>query len=74
MLEANMARRDHPQWNEDDRIYVSEVPELPGCMALGATQPAALKSVNQAIDLWLDDAKEFGDPIQAPRGRRLMLA
>ncbi len=29
-------------WNEEDRIFVAEVPELAGCMAHGATPEEAL--------------------------------
>ena len=31
-------------------------------------------NVNQAKDLWIDTAREFGDPIPEPKGERLMLA
>ena len=31
-------------------------------------------NVKEAIQLWIDTAKEFGDPIPEPKGRRLMLA
>ena len=61
-------------WSNDDDAFVAEVPELPGCMAHGDTQESALKNVNQAIALWIDTAKEFGDPIPEPKGERLMLA
>ena len=61
-------------WSNADDAFVAEVPELPGCMAHGNTQEIALKNVNQAIDLWIDTAKEFGDPIPDPKGERLMLA
>jgi len=53
---------------------VAEVPELPGCMAHGDTQAAALANANDAMQLWLDAANEFGRPIPEPKGRRLMLA
>ena len=43
-------------------------------MAHGDTQEAALTHVNQAMELWIDTAKEFGDPIPEPKGERLMLA
>jgi predicted RNase H-like HicB family nuclease len=43
-------------------------------MAHGATQTAALQNANEAVQLWIDTAREFGDPIPVPRGRRLMLA
>ncbi|MBT3604352.1 MAG: type II toxin-antitoxin system HicB family antitoxin [Candidatus Latescibacteria bacterium] len=61
-------------WSSEDQIYVAEVPELPGCMAHGETQDSALKNVQEAIQLWIDTAKEFGDPIPEPKGRRLLLA
>ena len=58
-------------WSNTDQAYVAEIPELPGCMAHGDTQEAALQSVNEATRLWLDTAKEFGDPIPEPAGERL---
>ncbi len=61
-------------WSNADDSFVAEVPELPGCMAHGPTQEAALANVNQAMDLWIETAKEFGDPIPEPKGERLMLA
>jgi predicted RNase H-like HicB family nuclease len=61
-------------WSNEDQIFVAEVPELPGCMAHGSTQEAALAHANEAIQLWIDTAREFGDPIPEPKGERLMLA
>lgn len=61
-------------WSNEDRIFVAEVPELPGCAAHGKTQAAALANAQQAIRLWIDTAKEFGDPIPPPKGRRLIFA
>ena len=61
-------------WSAEDQTYVAEVPELPGCMAHGSTQQAALANANDAIRLWIDTAKEFGDPVPEPKGERLMLA
>ena len=61
-------------WSRIDGVFVAEVPELPGCMAHGDTQQAALAHVNRAMALWIDTAGEFGDPVPEPRGERLMLA
>lgn len=61
-------------WSDDDRAFVAEVPELPGCMAHGKTQEIALVNAKDAIQLWINTAKEFGDPVPEPKGRRLMLA
>jgi predicted RNase H-like HicB family nuclease len=61
-------------WNQEDKAFIAEVPELPGCMAHGDAQEAALENVNQAMELWLDTACEFGDPIPEPKGNRLSYA
>lgn len=61
-------------WSAEDGVVVAEVPELPGCLAHGATQSEALQNVRDAMDLWLETATEFGDPIPQPKGRRSMLA
>lgn len=61
-------------WSEEDKTFIAEVPELPGCVAHGSTPATALKKANEAIELWIDTAKEFGDPVPKPKGRRLMFA
>ena len=61
-------------WSDEDRAFVAEVPELPGCMAHGDSQEAALGHVNEAVQLWVDMAGECGDPVPEPKGARLMLA
>ena len=61
-------------WSDDDGVYVAEVPELPGCMAHGATYEKALASARKAARLWIDTAKELGRAVPEPKGRRLMFA
>jgi predicted RNase H-like HicB family nuclease len=61
-------------WSDDDQVFVAEVPELSGCSAHGSTQEAALASAQEAIRVWLETAKEFGDPIPEPRGRKFISA
>jgi predicted RNase H-like HicB family nuclease len=61
-------------WSNEDDAFVVEVSELPGCIAHGPTQDEALSNIREAMDLWIDTAKEFGDPIPTPKGRRLQFA
>lgn len=61
-------------WSDEDQVFIAEVPELPGCMAHGKTEETALANVKDAIKLWIDTAKEFGDPVPEPKGRRLIFA
>jgi len=61
-------------WSKDDQAFIADVPELPGCTAHGRTPSKALVNSQEAIDLWLDTAKEFGREIPEPKGRRLIYA
>ena len=61
-------------WSNEDNVFIAEVPELPGCMAHGNSYEEALLNAKEAIDLWIDTAIEFGDPVPVPKGQRLMLA
>ncbi len=61
-------------WSEEDRVYIAEVPELAGCTAHGPSHVEALQNANEAVALWIETAREFGDPIPTPKGQRLMLA
>jgi predicted RNase H-like HicB family nuclease len=61
-------------WSAEDNVFVAEVPELPGCMAHGDSHASALENVQEAIQLWIETAREFGDPVPEPKGRRLMFA
>jgi len=61
-------------WSNEDNAFIAEVPELPGCMAHGETPEKALKNANDAIQLWIDTAKEFGDEIPEPKGNKLIYA
>ncbi len=59
-------------WSEEDQAFIAEVPELPGCMADGATQAEALENVD-IIDEWIETAKSLKRKIPSPKGR-LMFA
>ncbi len=61
-------------WSDEDQVFIAEVPELAGCMAHGDSQEAALANAQEAMRLWIDTAREFGDPIPEPKGRRLIFA
>lgn len=61
-------------WSDEDEAFIAEVPELPGCMADGATYQEALSSAEAVIQEWIETARELGRPIPQPKGRRLVFA
>ena len=60
-------------WSKEDEAFIAEVPGLPGCKAHGSSQRGALDNAQEAIELWLDTAREFGDPVPVPKGRWLSM-
>ena len=56
-------------WSKDDEAFIAEVPELPGCMADGASYQEALANAEIIIGEWIETATEVGREIPEPKGR-----
>ena len=56
-------------WSKADNAFIVEVPELPGCMADGATYAEAVANAETIIDEWIETARELGRPVPEPKGR-----
>ena len=56
-------------WSRADEAFVVEVPELPGCMADGATYEEAVTNAQVVIQEWMETARALGRTIPEPRGR-----
>lgn len=57
-------------WSEADSTFIVEVPELPGCMADGATYEEAVANAQAVISGWLETATALGRSIPEPKGER----
>ena len=58
-------------WSDEDKSFIAEVPELPGCMADGKTYQKALSNAEIIINEWIKTAKELGREIPSAKGRLL---
>ena len=47
--------------------YAAYVPDLPGCVATGATRDETVQHMRQAIQLHIESLREHGEPVPAPR-------
>lgn len=56
-------------WSDEDKAFIAEVPELPGCAADGSTYAEALVNVDVIIHEWIETARELGRAIPEPKGR-----
>ncbi len=48
---------------DEDGMFVAEVPSLPGCVSQGTTRAEALKNIREAIAGYLESLRAHGDPI-----------
>jgi predicted RNase H-like HicB family nuclease len=46
--------------------YSAYVPDLPGCVATGATREEVERNIREAIDLHLEGMRREGEPIPEP--------
>jgi predicted RNase H-like HicB family nuclease len=56
-------------WSDEDKAFIVEVPELPGCMADGATYQEAIVNAEGVVQEWIEVAEQLGRPIPKPKGR-----
>ena len=51
---------------DEDGVFVAEVPTLPGCVSQGHSRKEALVNAQEAIELYLESLDAHGDPIPPP--------
>ena len=55
------------QINQDeDGVFVANVPVLPGCISQGATRDEALANIREAIQAYIESLKKHTEPIPPP--------
>jgi len=48
---------------DEDGVFVAEVPALPGCISQGATRSEALLNIQEAVEAYLESLKAHQEPI-----------
>ena len=51
---------------DEDGIFVAEVPSLPGCISQGKTRSEALKNIKEAIAGYLESLDAHNEPVPPP--------
>jgi predicted RNase H-like HicB family nuclease len=57
---------------EPDGGYVVHAPALPGCVSQGDTRAEALANIREAMELYIEDCIEAGDPVPKEVGREFI--
>jgi predicted RNase H-like HicB family nuclease len=48
---------------DEDGVWITECPSIPGCISQGATKDEALENIKEAIELCLEMRAEKGLPL-----------
>ena len=51
---------------DEDGIFVAEVPSLPGCVTQGRTRQEAIENAKEAIAVYLESLAAHDEPIPPP--------
>jgi len=51
---------------DEDGVYVAEVPSLPGCISQGETRSEALDNIKEAIAGYIESLEAHNEPIPPP--------
>ena len=54
------------KWSEEDGCFLAEVPQLPGCIADGASEAEALQHAQESIIRWIKMAEFMGREVPVP--------
>lgn len=61
-------------WSSEDECWIADVPDLKPCSAHGDTPGEAVAHIKDAIEGWLEVARDRGFPIPEPRYRPAIYA
>lgn len=48
---------------DEDGIFVADVPSLPGCISQGQTRTEVLKNIQEAIEVYIESLMAHNEPI-----------
>ena len=51
---------------DEDGMFVAEVPSLPGCVSQGKTRKEAVMNIQEAMEAYLESLKKHNEPIPPP--------
>lgn len=57
---------------DEDGIYVAEVPALPGCVSQGTTRNEAIDNIKEAIAGYLESLQAHDEPIPPSIGEEVV--
>ena len=57
---------------ESDGGFIANVPALAGCVSQGDSRAEALANIREAIELYVEDCRDAGDPVPTEAGKEFV--
>ncbi|HLG17768.1 MAG TPA: type II toxin-antitoxin system HicB family antitoxin [Blastocatellia bacterium] len=57
---------------DEDGVFVAEVPSLPGCISQGQSREEAVANIKEAIAGYLESLEAHGEPVPPPISEELV--
>jgi len=48
---------------DEEGVFIAEVPSLPGCISQGKTRADALHNIHEAIEAYLESLRKHNEPV-----------
>ncbi len=48
---------------DEDGVFVAEVPTFPGCISQGRTRSEALLNIQEALEAYIESLRAHGEPV-----------
>ena len=61
-------------WSDDDGLWIADVPDLKYCSSHGDTPEEAIANIQDAIEGWIETARETGVTVPKPKYRPAIYA
>lgn len=55
-------------YQDEDGVWIAEVPSLPGCISQGQTRDEAVRNVAEAAEVWIDAMRDLGESVPPDNG------
>jgi len=57
---------------DEDGVFVAEVPSLPGCVSQGQTRDEATENIKEAIELYIESLEAHDEAVPPPISEELV--
>ncbi|MEO8169030.1 MAG: type II toxin-antitoxin system HicB family antitoxin [bacterium] len=51
---------------DEDGVFIAEVPSLPGCISQGKTREDAMQNIREAVEAYLESLRKHNEPVPPP--------